>query len=193
MAQAHLVEPALGPADLARVGCRSLVMVGDDDEVRLEHAIELYRALPEGELAIVAGTSHGLLVEKPQLCNRIILEFLEHDPVPTLAPIRRRKEQAGPGWACRRPTPARVTGPVQDGEDASKWRWFLNVHHRLPLDLPACGKVYRPVPCWDLELEPLVASDHGKEVPAQSAGGSCWAGLRRGSAHTRRRSACLTG
>jgi hypothetical protein len=25
---------------------RTLVMVGDDDEVRLEHAIEMYRSLP---------------------------------------------------------------------------------------------------------------------------------------------------
>jgi hypothetical protein len=26
-------------------------MVGDDDEVKLEHAVEMYRALPAGELA----------------------------------------------------------------------------------------------------------------------------------------------
>jgi len=90
MAQTHLVEPTLGPADLTRIACRTLVMLGDDDEVRLEHAIELYRALPRGELAVVPGTSHGLLVEKPELCDRIILDFLEHDPVPTVAPIRRR-------------------------------------------------------------------------------------------------------
>ena len=90
MAEAHLVEPTLGPADLGRIGCRTLVMVGDDDEVGLEHAIEMYRGLPNGELAVVPGTSHGLLVEKPEVCNRIILDFLEHDPVPTLAPIRRR-------------------------------------------------------------------------------------------------------
>ena len=91
MAETHLVEPTLTPADLGRVGCRTLVMLGDDDEVRLEHAIEMYRSLPDAELAIVPGTSHGLLVEKPELCDRIILEFLEQDPVATVAPIRRRK------------------------------------------------------------------------------------------------------
>jgi pimeloyl-ACP methyl ester carboxylesterase len=90
MAQTHLVEPTLTPADLGRIGCRTLVMVGDDDEVRLEHAIEMYRALPDGELAVVPGTSHGLLVEKPELCNQIILDFLEGEAVATLAPIRRR-------------------------------------------------------------------------------------------------------
>ena len=35
----------------------------------------------DGELAVVPGTSHGLLVEKPDLCNLIITEFLTKDPV----------------------------------------------------------------------------------------------------------------
>lgn len=89
LAQMHLSEPALSLADLTRVPCRTLVMLGDDDEVALEHAVALYRALPDGELAIIPGISHGLLAEKPELCNRIILEFLCNEPVHTFAPIRR--------------------------------------------------------------------------------------------------------
>ena len=38
---------------------------------------------------MVPGTSHGLLVEKPKLCNTILVDFLTTDPVTTLAPIRR--------------------------------------------------------------------------------------------------------
>ena len=64
-------------------------MLGDDDEVRLEHGIDLYRALHDAELAVVPGTSHGLLVEKPELCNAMILNFLTNEPVATFAPIRR--------------------------------------------------------------------------------------------------------
>ncbi len=64
-------------------------MVSDDDEVTLEHTVDFYRALPDGELAVVPGTSHGLLVEKPDLCNKIMIDFLTLDPVPTFAPIRR--------------------------------------------------------------------------------------------------------
>ena len=90
MAETHLVEPTLTPDDLGRIRCRTLVMVGDDDEVRLDHAVEMYRALPDGELAVIPGTSHGLLVEKPELCNQIILDFLQGEAVATLAPIRRR-------------------------------------------------------------------------------------------------------
>ncbi|HEX4256513.1 MAG TPA: alpha/beta hydrolase [Streptosporangiaceae bacterium] len=89
LAAMHASEPTFTTADLGRVGGRTLVMVADDDEVRLEHALELYRSLPDAELAVVPGTSHGLLVEKPALCNLLITEFLARDPVPTFAPIRR--------------------------------------------------------------------------------------------------------
>jgi pimeloyl-ACP methyl ester carboxylesterase len=85
----HQIEPTLTVEDLAAIPCRTLVMLGDDDEVRLEHGIALYRALPDAELAVVPGTSHGLLVEKPWLCNATIIDFLTSDPVSTYAPIRR--------------------------------------------------------------------------------------------------------
>jgi pimeloyl-ACP methyl ester carboxylesterase len=90
LARMHLKEPALEADDLGQVKSRTLVMLGDDDEVGLEHALALYRGIPDAELMIVPGTSHGLLVEKPDLCNNVILEFLTEDPVPTMAPIRRK-------------------------------------------------------------------------------------------------------
>jgi pimeloyl-ACP methyl ester carboxylesterase len=85
----HAHEPSLTHDDLGKIACRTLVMVADDDEVRLEHAVDLYRSLPEAELSVVPGTSHGLLVEKPELCNMVITEFFTKDPVQTFAPIRR--------------------------------------------------------------------------------------------------------
>ena len=87
--QMHALGPTLTTDDLKSIGCRTLVMISDDDEVPLEHAIDFYRALPEGELAVVPGTSHGLLVEKPDLCNKIVVDFLTLDPIATFAPIRR--------------------------------------------------------------------------------------------------------
>jgi pimeloyl-ACP methyl ester carboxylesterase len=82
-------EPTLAVSDLSGVTSRTLVMLGDDDEVTLEHAIQMYRGLPDAELAVVPGTSHGLLHEKPALCNSILVDFLTTDPVPAIAPIRR--------------------------------------------------------------------------------------------------------
>jgi pimeloyl-ACP methyl ester carboxylesterase len=89
LARMHLIEPTLTSDDLGRIPCRTLVMFGDDDEVTLEHAIALYRALPNAEFAVIPGTSHGLLVEKPELCNTMIVDFLTTEAVPTLAPTRR--------------------------------------------------------------------------------------------------------
>ncbi len=71
----HLTEPSLTPAQLAEIDVPTLVMIGDSDEVKIEHAVELYRALPDARLAIVPGTSLGLLVEKPELCNALLLDF----------------------------------------------------------------------------------------------------------------------
>jgi pimeloyl-ACP methyl ester carboxylesterase len=91
LARMNYEEPTLTEADLARVRSRTLVMVADDDEVTLEHAIATYRAIPDAELAVVPGTSHGLLHEKPDLCNTMLVDFLAEDPVPTFAPVRRRE------------------------------------------------------------------------------------------------------
>ena len=93
LARMHCEEPTLDAGDLGAIKSRTLVMVGDDDEVRLEHAVVMYRAIRDAELMVVPGTSHGLLVEKPDLCNNVIVEFLIGDPVPTMAPIRRATRQ----------------------------------------------------------------------------------------------------
>lgn len=94
LAAMHAREPRLTRTDLHQITPRTLVIVGDDDQVRLEHAIEMYRHLPDAELAVVPGTSHGLLAEKPGLCNLIIAEFMTKDPVHTFAPIRRAANPA---------------------------------------------------------------------------------------------------
>jgi pimeloyl-ACP methyl ester carboxylesterase len=83
-------EPALPQAELADVKAPTLLMFGDDDLLTMEHIGATYEGIPDAELAIVPGTSHFLLQEKPALCNEMILDFLRSRPVPTVAPIRRR-------------------------------------------------------------------------------------------------------
>jgi pimeloyl-ACP methyl ester carboxylesterase len=79
----------LQPTELRLVTCPSLVVVADDDNVTLEHTLALYRALPDAQLAVIPGTSHLLLHEKPQECTRVVADFLTAEPMPTLMPIRR--------------------------------------------------------------------------------------------------------
>ncbi len=82
-------EPALTEADLGGVASRTLVMSADDDMTVLEHTISFYRSISNCDLAVMAGTSHRLLQEKPEECNSMIEQFLACDPAPTMDPIRR--------------------------------------------------------------------------------------------------------
>lgn len=85
------VEPNLAASDLHKITNRTLVMFADDDIMTLTHAVQMYNALPNAELAVVPGTSHFLTQEKPELVNQIVLDFLTSEPVPTVAAIRRAK------------------------------------------------------------------------------------------------------
>jgi len=82
--------PTMTVEDVTRIAAPTLVLAGDDEMITLEHICAMYEALPDGQLAIVPGTSHVLLFEKPELVNRLIVDFLaETSPPSTLMPIRR--------------------------------------------------------------------------------------------------------
>jgi len=87
-------EPTLTTADLATIQCPVLVLAGDDDVINHHHTIELFEALPLGQLAIIPGTSHFVMKEKPDLMNAVIVQFLEDLTSPvTIMPIRRTSNQ----------------------------------------------------------------------------------------------------
>jgi pimeloyl-ACP methyl ester carboxylesterase len=96
VAQAVEEEPGLAPTDLSAVTCPALIIAADDDLVTLDHTLALYRGLRDAQLAIVPGTSHLLLHEKPELCTGLVTEFLTADPPPTLMPIRRATPPTAP-------------------------------------------------------------------------------------------------
>jgi pimeloyl-ACP methyl ester carboxylesterase len=82
--------PTMTVGDLAGIDVPTLVLVGDDEPITLDHTCALYEALPASQLAIVPGTSHLLLLEKPDAGNKLILDFLaETEPPATMFPIRR--------------------------------------------------------------------------------------------------------
>ena len=77
------------------------MLVGDDDMVTLEHTVSLFRAIRNSELAVVPGTWHLAAMEKPDLVNRLVLDFLQRDRVPTYMPLKRAADGANQeGWPC---------------------------------------------------------------------------------------------
>ena len=72
-----LSEPKWKAGLIRKIKVPVLIAAGDCDMIRPEHTLALYRALALGELAIIPGTSHGLLKEKPKIINRLMLDFLQ--------------------------------------------------------------------------------------------------------------------
>ncbi len=54
----------------------TLVMVCDRDAIIPEHTVELFRSIKGAQLSVIPGTTHFLLSEKPDVTNRVILDFL---------------------------------------------------------------------------------------------------------------------
>ncbi len=72
----HHRAPALTIDDLARIATPALLAFADTDgEVRLDHLHGMHEAMPNAQLAIVPGTGHGLPADKPDLFNRLSIDF----------------------------------------------------------------------------------------------------------------------
>jgi pimeloyl-ACP methyl ester carboxylesterase len=67
----------IDPADLNAIQIPVLVMAGDHDVISLDETIEIYRALPHGQLCISPATGHSTMEERPDDFNRLARVFLE--------------------------------------------------------------------------------------------------------------------
>ena len=70
------VEPRFSLAELHSIRARTLVAAGEHDFVRPEHTAALARAIPGARLWIVPGASHFVVLERPDLVDRTVLDFL---------------------------------------------------------------------------------------------------------------------
>ena len=83
-------EPFDWTEEVRKISAPTLVIVGDDDYIRVDHAEQFSRLVDNGQLAVVPGTSHLAPMEKPDLFNRLVLDFTA-DPLPeTMMPLRRK-------------------------------------------------------------------------------------------------------
>jgi pimeloyl-ACP methyl ester carboxylesterase len=69
-------EPALTPDDLHRIQAPTLVLVGDRDWVATEHTVQMHESIPNSQLCVIPGATHGAPFEKAALVNQIVLDFL---------------------------------------------------------------------------------------------------------------------
>lgn len=69
--------------ELASLKAPVLIAVGDRDFVRLEHAVEAFRRIPNSELAVIPDAGHFALFSEPQRVIPAIEHFL-NKPLPQL-------------------------------------------------------------------------------------------------------------
>jgi pimeloyl-ACP methyl ester carboxylesterase len=75
----YRTEPNLPLSELAHVRAPTLVVIAEHDFPTPEHGEAMRRALPDGRLEVVAGGTHGLPMEQPEILARLVLDFLD-DP-----------------------------------------------------------------------------------------------------------------
>jgi len=63
--------------ELASIKAPFLIVLGDHDFVRLEHAVETARLIPTAELAVIPDASHFVLFSEPDRVIPIVKHFLE--------------------------------------------------------------------------------------------------------------------
>ena len=76
------VEPTMTTSDLALISCPVLVLTGDDEPFSNHHTIELYESLQDGRLAIIPGSSHFVVKEKPEVVQAHIRDFYRNQNYP---------------------------------------------------------------------------------------------------------------
>jgi pimeloyl-ACP methyl ester carboxylesterase len=70
--------------DLAAIADPALLLTGDRDGVVTEESVELFRLLPNAELAVAPGSDHGFVEAKASLFDALALDFLlryRNDPL----------------------------------------------------------------------------------------------------------------
>ncbi|MGB7291451.1 MAG: alpha/beta hydrolase [Thermodesulfobacteriota bacterium] len=69
------------PEDIRSIEAPTMVLIGDADIIRPEHAVEMFRLLPHAQLAVLPGTDHMTLVERRDWLVSMIEAFL-NAPMP---------------------------------------------------------------------------------------------------------------
>jgi pimeloyl-ACP methyl ester carboxylesterase len=70
-------QPDYKPEQLAKISVPVAIADGEHDEaIRQEHDVEMAKAIPGAKLVILPGVSHFAFLQKPDLFNQAVLDFL---------------------------------------------------------------------------------------------------------------------
>ena len=67
--------PGWDPEALRRIQAPTLVIAADDDIICPEHAVEMYRLIPNARLAVLPRTEHHTIVERTEWLPSMLIDF----------------------------------------------------------------------------------------------------------------------
>ena len=70
-------QPQYTLTDLGHIKAPTLIMAGKDDVIKREHTDQLAKAIPGSQEFIIAGATHSVPIEKPEIIDSKILNFLD--------------------------------------------------------------------------------------------------------------------
>jgi pimeloyl-ACP methyl ester carboxylesterase len=70
-------QPNFSIDELSHIRAPTLIMAGEFDLIKREHTAQLAKAIPGSREIIVKGATHAVPTDKPDVVNKIILDFLE--------------------------------------------------------------------------------------------------------------------
>jgi len=77
ISQMWATQPDYKPEQLAKISVPVAIADGEHDEaIRQEHDVEMSKAIPGAKLVILPGVSHFAFLQKPDLFNQAVLDFL---------------------------------------------------------------------------------------------------------------------
>jgi pimeloyl-ACP methyl ester carboxylesterase len=65
-------------SDLTLIHIPVLIVYGDRDQYKLEHGTEMRRAIKNSQFCIIPNCSHSVFMEKPDLMNRLAIDFFNN-------------------------------------------------------------------------------------------------------------------
>jgi pimeloyl-ACP methyl ester carboxylesterase len=80
LVQMWQTEPTHDLSELEQISCPTLVMSAQEDVATIEHSAAMVRAIPTAQLAVLPGSGHMVMFEKPDLVNMLFLDFFSEPP-----------------------------------------------------------------------------------------------------------------
>jgi len=72
--------PYVERSKLAGIRCPTLIILGDHDFFPVEVGQHIAHAIPGDQLMVVPGAGHGTFIQRPELVNLAVLQFLDSEP-----------------------------------------------------------------------------------------------------------------